>query len=246
MKTLWNASKPLTAVGLLMLVILVPSVVGIWADSRVITGAPAWLKPSKFAISTAIYSLTLAWVFTYLPGRKRLCAITGWITAVVLVLEVAVIDIQAARGTTSHFNNTTPLDTVLFGAMGGAILILWFASVAVAVALFRQPFSDRAMGWALRLGLAIHHRREYGWSARRRPRDSRDRMEPRAWRLASAAFLWTPCDPDPAAVRLAHRAEPAWTRHRGQRGLRGVVRAVDDPSPPRPAVPGWRAVTPPC
>ncbi len=155
MKTLWNGSKPLTAVGILMIAALIPSLVGILLDPRVITGAPAWLKPAKFAISTAIYSLTLAWVFTYLPDWPRLKSIAGWITAVVFVLEVAIIDLQAARGTTSHFNMGTPLDASLFGIMGLAIVLVWMASVAIAVALFRQPFSDRAMGWALRLGFAI-------------------------------------------------------------------------------------------
>jgi hypothetical protein len=155
MKTLWNSSKPLTAVGILMIVAFVLSVVGMLVDPRVITGAPAWLKPAKFGISTAIYSLTLAWVFTYLPDWPRLKSTTGWITAVVFVLEVAIIDLQAARGTTSHFNIATPLDASLFGIMGVAILIVWLTSIAVTVALFRQQFSDRAMGWALRLGLAI-------------------------------------------------------------------------------------------
>ena len=155
MKTLWNSSQPLTAVGILMIVVLVFSIVGIFVDPRVITGAPAWLKPAKFAISTAIYSLTLAWVFTYLPDWPRLKSITGWITAVVFVLEVAIIDLQAARGTTSHFNVGTPLDASLFGIMGAAIVIVWLTSIAVTVALFRQQFSDKAMGWALRVGLGI-------------------------------------------------------------------------------------------
>jgi hypothetical protein len=155
MQTLWNISKPLTAVGILMIVALVFSVVGIFVDPRVVTGAPVWLKPAKFAISTAIYSLTLAWIFTYLPDWPRVKATTGWITAVVFVLEVAIIDIQAARGTTSHFNVATPVDAALFGFMGFAIVIVWLTSIAVTVALFRQQFSDRAMGWALRLGLAI-------------------------------------------------------------------------------------------
>ena len=154
-KTLWDSSKPLTAVGLLMIVVFVFSIVGMLVDPRVITGAPAWLKPAKFAISTAIYSLTLAWVFTYLPDWPRLKSTTGWITGVVFVLEVAIIDLQAARGTTSHFNIATPLDAALFGIMGVAILIVWLTSIAVTVALFRQQFSDRGMGWALRLGLAI-------------------------------------------------------------------------------------------
>jgi hypothetical protein len=60
---LWRSSPPLTAVGALMLFVAVLSAVGIFIDPRVITGAPAWLKPWKFAISTAVYSLTLAWLF---------------------------------------------------------------------------------------------------------------------------------------------------------------------------------------
>lgn len=155
MKTLWNTSKPLTAVGILMIVAFVFSLLGLLVDPRIITGAPAWLKPAKFAISTAIYSLTLAWVFTYLPDRPRLKSTTGWITAVVFVLEVAIIDLQAARGTTSHFNMSTPLDASLFAIMGFSIVLVWLTSVAVTAALFRRRFSDRAMGWALRWGMLI-------------------------------------------------------------------------------------------
>src|SRR5262245_6400987 len=114
----WRASRPLTAVGLLMLVVAVPSVVGILVDPRIITGAPAWLKPFKFAISTAIYSLTLAWIFTLLPDWPRMRRVVGWTTAIVFVLEVAIIDMQAARGTTSHFNVSTPANAILFGVMG--------------------------------------------------------------------------------------------------------------------------------
>jgi hypothetical protein len=39
--------------------------------------------------------------------------------------------------------------------MGAAILIQTFVSIAVAVALFRQRFSDRALGWALRIGMTL-------------------------------------------------------------------------------------------
>lgn len=155
MKTLWETNRPLTAVGLLMLPVFVLSAIGIFADPRIVTGMPAWLKPAKFAISTSIYALTIAWIFRYLPEWPRLRAVTGWITAVVMVLEVAIIDLQAARGTTSHFNVGTPLDAALFSIMGVAILIAWNASVAIAVALFRQKFSDPVMGWALRIGVLI-------------------------------------------------------------------------------------------
>ena len=152
---LWQASPPLSAVGLLMLVVAVASLIAMLVDQRVITGAPAWLKPFKFAISTAIYSLTLAWIFGFLSGWPRVRRVVGWTTAIVFVLEVAMIDAQAWRGTTSHFNVSTTLDMVLFVVMGAAILLQTLVSVAVAVALWRQPFADRALGWALRLGMTL-------------------------------------------------------------------------------------------
>src|SRR5918999_3251215 len=152
---LWRASPPLTAVGLLMLIVAIPSLVGVLVDPRMITGAPAWLKPFKFAISTAVYSLTLAWIFQWLSDWPRVRRVVGWTTAIVFVLEVAIIDLQAWRGTTSHFNMSTPVNQALFVVMGAAIIIQTFVSVAVAVALWRQQFADRALGWALRLGMTL-------------------------------------------------------------------------------------------
>jgi hypothetical protein len=153
---LWRISPPLVAIAAVMLAALVPFVVGLIVDPRVITGAPAWLKPAKFAVSIAIYSLTLAWVLGALPAWPRLRAIAGWTSALVFAVEVAVIAAQAWRGTTSHFNVATPLDTALFAVMGTLILLQTFASGAVAVALWRErTFTDPAMGWALRLGMTL-------------------------------------------------------------------------------------------
>ena len=152
---LWRASPPLTAVGALMLVVTGASLVGMLVDPRIITGAPAWLKPFKFAVSTAIYSLTLAWIFGWLPDWPRVRRVVGWTTAIIFVLEVAIIDTQAWRGTTSHFNVSTKLNAVLFFIRGGAILLQTLVSVAVAVALWRQRFTDRSLGWALRLGMTL-------------------------------------------------------------------------------------------
>jgi hypothetical protein len=155
LEQLWRGSPPLTAVGLFMLAVAGASAIGMFVDSRLITGAPAWLKPFKFAVSTAIYSLTLAWIFQWLPDWPRVRRIVGWTTALVFLLEVAIIDAQAWRGTTSHFNVSTPLDMTLFAVMGMAILLQTLVSVAVAAALSRQRFADRALGWALRLGMTV-------------------------------------------------------------------------------------------
>ncbi|MCU1385829.1 MAG: hypothetical protein JWL71_4526 [Acidobacteria bacterium] len=155
LQRLWKASPALTAAGILMGVAFAASLAAMAIDSVTILGVPRWLKPAKFAISTAIYVFTLAWIFTFLPDRRRLAARVGWTTAVVVVFEVAVIALQAARGTTSHFNVGTPGDAILFGAMGLAILVAWGAAIALTVALFRYRFGDEAFGWALRLGMLL-------------------------------------------------------------------------------------------
>ena len=152
---LWQASAPVTLVGLVMAAMAVVSAVAMAVDPRVISGAPAWLKPLKFAVSTSIYSLTMAWMFTYLTERPRVRRVVGWVTAVVFVVELGIIDVQALRGTTSHFNGATVLDQVLYGIMGAAIVVQTLVSVAVVVALWRQRFADRALGWALRFGMAL-------------------------------------------------------------------------------------------
>jgi hypothetical protein len=149
----WRDCAPLTATSVLMMAAFVASCAGIFLDPRIITGVPAWLKPAKFAISTAIFSGTIAWLYRYITIWPRFMHLVAWVLAAVLVIEVGIIDLQAARGTTSHFNAATPLDATLFGIMGAAIAFLWLASAAVLIALFRQKFQDTAWGWLLRLGM---------------------------------------------------------------------------------------------
>jgi hypothetical protein len=152
---LWRTDPIVVATGAFLAALIVPFGIGILVDPRVITGAPAWLKPLKFAISTALYSFTLAWVFTFLPDWPRLRRIVGRGTVAAFVLEVAMIGGQAARGTTSHFNVATPLDATLFAVMGTIIMTQTGLATWLTVAVWRQRFADPALGWALRLGLLV-------------------------------------------------------------------------------------------
>jgi hypothetical protein len=152
---LWRTSPELIATAALMLVVLAGAGIGLAVDPTVITGAPAWLKPAKFAVSIAIYTVTLAWIFTFIPEWTRTRRVIGWSTAMTMVLEMSIIATQAWRGTTSHFNVATLTDAVLFMIMGLAIVAQTLSTIAVAIALWRHGFEDRSLGWALRLGMCI-------------------------------------------------------------------------------------------
>lgn len=155
MDRLWRGSRPLTVVGLLMLALTPISLLGVVVDPRVIGGMPAWMKPAKFAISTGIFCLTMAWILSWLPEWRRLRPIVGWVTALVFVMEVAIVDLQAWRGVASHFNVGNNFDAVLYLTMGAGIMLQTLMTGVVALALFLTRFEDGALGWALRLGVAI-------------------------------------------------------------------------------------------
>jgi hypothetical protein len=152
---LWRTDRGLTATGFAMLGILAFTGIGLLVDPRIITGAPAWLKPAKFAASISIYVFTLAWLFTCLPEWVRTRRVVGRITVSAMWLEIVLITFQASRGTTSHFNVSTLFNGVIFAAMGMAILLQTLSSVLAAAAAWRQRFEDPAMGWGFRLGLSI-------------------------------------------------------------------------------------------
>ena len=78
-KRLWQTSPELIATAALMLIVLAGAIVGLAVDPTVITGAPAWLKPAKFAVSITIYTVTLAWIFTLIPEWTRTRRVVGWV-----------------------------------------------------------------------------------------------------------------------------------------------------------------------
>jgi hypothetical protein len=140
---------------LAMVALLVVCLAGIALDPRTITGVSAWLKPAKFAASTAIYGATLLWILPHLRRFPRTARAVSIVSAVGLAVEMVVIVGQAARGTTSHFNNTTPLDSALFAIMGTFIAFIWAMNLVAAVLALRERFDDKVFGWSVRLGLIL-------------------------------------------------------------------------------------------
>ena len=155
----WHTHAPLTVSGFLTLGLLAFFVMGIFLDERIITGLPAWLKPTKFAISISLYTFTLLWFLGFIstdkPWRKWLVSILGWTVVLTFAAEWLAIITQAARGTTSHFNVSDPLATSLWALMAGAIMILWIANFIIAGLLLLERFDNPTFAWSLRLGLII-------------------------------------------------------------------------------------------
>jgi hypothetical protein len=151
----WATNRALTWLGVLMLVTLAITLVGLLVDPRVITGAPAWLKPFKFAVSIAIYSFTLLWMLSFVQGRRWLVRTVSVATLLAFMVEMIVIITQVLRGTISHFNAASEFDGMLFSAMGLFVLLIWVMNLVAAVLLLRQRLADPAFAWALRLGLLL-------------------------------------------------------------------------------------------
>jgi hypothetical protein len=149
----WNRPLLILTAGAVVLTVI--TAVGTFADPRVLTGAPIWLKPFKFSVSFVLYGLTLAWMLSLLPRRSRLAE---WSAVVILgtaVVEMAIIVTQVVRGETSHFNYTTPLNAMLFNIMGAAIMVLFLAHFLIGYAVLRQRIADRVAATGVKLGLAV-------------------------------------------------------------------------------------------
>ncbi|WP_431729608.1 hypothetical protein [Verrucosispora sp. TAA-831] len=147
--------RPLLVFVSAMAVLAVVCAVGVFADPRVLTGAPIWLKPLKFSVSLMLYGATLAWMLTLLPRRSRVAEWAGTVIVAMGVVEMAIIVGQVLRGTTSHFNVSSPLNAALWQAMGIAINVLMVAHMVIGVAVLRRPIADRVGRYAVGLGLGL-------------------------------------------------------------------------------------------
>ncbi|MGQ4450070.1 hypothetical protein ACN6LK_000713 [Streptomyces griseus] len=138
-----------------MAALAVVSAVGLVVDDRVLVGAPIWAKPFKFSVSFVAYCLTLAWMLTLLTRGRRIGRWAGHVVVVTSLVEMVIITVQVVRGKRSHFNTATAFDSALWNTMGMTIVVLWAATLVIAVLLLRTRIADRAEALAVRGGLLI-------------------------------------------------------------------------------------------
>ncbi|MBN8219294.1 MAG: hypothetical protein J0L53_00140 [Spirochaetes bacterium] len=110
----------------------------IFIDSRQLLGISAWVKPLKFAVTSFVYLGTLALFARHLPdsldetkGNRA-----AWIISAMIFGEVFFIGLQSARGVTSHFNQKTLIDGIIYSVMGVMIIV----NTVVFIRVFRHFF----------------------------------------------------------------------------------------------------------
>lgn len=149
----------LAAAGLVFLLMIPPTALAMLADDRLHHGIDIWLKPLKFQVALAIFSLTLAAYARWLPeGTMARRWYRRYVASVVVAMgaEIVWITGAAALGTSSHFN-PTPVGMAFYAAAG--VLAVWFTAATAVygwlIARDRRPGLDPALRTGLALGLVL-------------------------------------------------------------------------------------------
>lgn len=155
-RELYRRDPTLSAVAAINATLFAGFAVGTVFDPAVVNGEPAWLKPAKFAGSIALVCATLAWLGVHLPVSTRFRRRTSLLVGGGLLVEIALIGGQAARGVGSHFNRATTLDAAVSGVMGVTILVVTATVAALAVRARGRGFDVHpAFAAGILLGIGV-------------------------------------------------------------------------------------------
>lgn len=151
-----KSSPILHSIGLFTFVLAIGCAVGMVLDDRTLLGINVWAKPFKFSISTGIFILTVGYLITLYPYSTRKKNIINNITSFSLIFELGIIIYQAARGVQSHYNMSSPIDGILFGAMGILVGINVLTMVIFLVDTIRLKLkTEKSIQWAILMGWII-------------------------------------------------------------------------------------------
>jgi hypothetical protein len=121
-------------------------------DARELGGVSVWEKPLKFFVSSAIFSLTFSWLSSFITKGSRWVKVAGLFIAISLAVELVLIAVMAALGTTSHFNVSTPTAIVIWSLMATFISIVLFATLFLSITILLQKQQEFNLKLTLVLG----------------------------------------------------------------------------------------------
>ena len=155
-KELFKNQKPLMIAGAISLACFVILAIAAPFDSTQILGINRWIKPMKFFISITIFVWTVALYLNFLKGYKKYSLLISWGIIFVFLVEMIIVIMQAARGTTSHFNIKTALDGMFFSIMGLAIAFNTLLAIYLLFLYFKAEIDlPKSIVWGMRLGLIL-------------------------------------------------------------------------------------------
>lgn len=150
----------LAAAAFAMLVLALPLALASALDPRLFQGVGTWIKPLKFALSAAVFLLTLA-LFVPLAGERFRASLAGryliWPVIVPLIGEVLYIAWRASRVEASHYNTDSALGAALYSLMGLGAVMFTAAPAVLAYGLTRRDAvaMPAVLRWSLVGGLAL-------------------------------------------------------------------------------------------
>ncbi|WP_433558129.1 hypothetical protein ACQPWY_05580 [Pseudonocardia xinjiangensis] len=148
--------RPLMIMVAAMAVLVVVASVGLLVDGRELMAQSIWSKPLKFGVSFVIYGATLAWLLPKLRRARRTMWTLGTVFAVMGVVDVGFIAVQAARGTYSHFNtNTDVFNQIGQVVFSSGVVALFGANLLIAVMMLFQRVGEAALTLAFRAGIVV-------------------------------------------------------------------------------------------
>jgi hypothetical protein len=125
-------------------------------DDRLVMGINPWIKPIKFTLANAVFMLTVGWLFQHLPAGANAKRRVSRVVALTITAETVLITLQAARGTTSHFNFSSWGNAGIQALMGLMIVVNTVAVSYAAVRFWKGGGTIPAPYlWGIRLGLLI-------------------------------------------------------------------------------------------
>jgi hypothetical protein len=149
-------SRVLFVVAVLNVAIAVLCTVLIQVDGRAVLGRNVWTKPWKFATSIAIFTATIGWLLPSVSLDERLERRVSYVIGTAMVIEIALISGQAARGVRSHFNAATVLDAVISLVM---VLTITVSTLTVAYVFWwtirTRPSLAAPYLWGIRSGMVM-------------------------------------------------------------------------------------------
>ena len=125
LKKYWDEAesyqKLLYFTGFLLLASAIFHTVVLIVTGGTLKGDVSFRKAISFGEAFGLTAVSLAWFLTFVPKKRVIWWILSSIYAVATFVEVFLVTMQVWRGVPSHFNFSTPFDTVVFSIMGISI-----------------------------------------------------------------------------------------------------------------------------